>query len=43
MDVLTAIAQLLLEKEKINGIEMLQLIKSMKPDLIPNSTVSKVE
>lgn len=35
MDVLSAIAKLLIEKEKINGLEMLQLIKSMKPELIP--------
>lgn len=43
MDVLTAIAKLLIEKEKINGLEMLQLIKSIKPELIPNSTMDKVK
>lgn len=43
MDVLSAIAKLLIEEEKINGLEMLQLIKSMKPELIPSSTMDKVE
>ena len=43
MDVLTAIANLLIEKEKINGFEMLQLVRSMKPELIPESTMSKVK
>lgn len=43
MDVLSAIAKVLIEKEKINGLEMLQLIKGMKPELIPSSTMEKVE
>ena len=43
MDVLTAIATVLIEKEKINGLEMLQLIREMKPELIPESTMDKVE
>ena len=42
-DVLEAVANLLLEKEKINGLELIELIRGMRPELVPSSTMVKVE
>merc|ERR1719331_1634239 len=42
-NILDAIADRLIEKEKIDGIEMLELIKSIQPDLVSDDAMSTVE
>ncbi len=42
-DVLDKIATTLIEKEKIDGNEMLTLIKAMKPELISDAAIAKVK
>ena len=34
-EVLDVIAKTLIEKEKINGLELLKLINDLKPELVP--------
>lgn len=41
-DILDKIAMTLIEKEKINGIELLNLIGDMKPELIPEGAAKKL-
>lgn len=41
-DVLDLIAKALVEKEKIDGNMLLQLIKDVRPELIPDGAVEKV-
>ena len=41
--VLDEIAKLLIEEEKINGKQLLQLIKNIKPDLITDKAINAVE
>jgi cell division protease FtsH len=41
-DVLDMLAKLLIEKEKISGVEMLQEIKKLKPELIKEDAIQKV-
>jgi hypothetical protein len=41
--ILDAIAKTLIEKEKITGLEMLELIKQMRPDLISSQAVDAVQ
>jgi len=41
-DVLDQIAKVLIEKEKIDGKELLTIIKSMKSDLISDKAIEKV-
>ncbi len=43
MDVLEDIARVLIEKEKINGVELLQLIYAKNPELVPKSAMDKAE
>ena len=42
-DILDAIANTLIEKEKIDGNQMLALIKDIKPELISEEAVAKVK
>lgn len=42
-DVLDAIAKTLIEKEKIDGNALLELIKDIRPELVPKGAVEKVE
>jgi len=42
-DVLDAIANTLIEKEKIDGNALLKLIGDMKPELVPKGAKEKVE
>ena len=42
-DVLDEIAKTLIEKEKINGIHLLDLIKDLKPNIIPEGAVEAVK
>ena len=41
-NILDAIANTLIEKEKIDGIEMLELIKSIKPQLVTQEAMETV-
>lgn len=41
-DVLDQIAKVLIEKEKIDGKELLTIIKSMKSDLVSDKAIEKV-
>ena len=41
--ILDAIANTLIEKEKIDGIEMLNLIKGIKPELVSDNAMKTVE
>ena len=41
-DVLDMLAKLLIEKEKISGVEMLQEIKKIKPHLVKEDAIEKV-
>lgn len=40
---LEAISNYLLKNEKMNGLELITLIKDIRPELVPSSTTSKVE
>jgi len=40
--VLDKIAMTLIEKEKIDGIELIEMIQGMKPNLVPSGAVDKV-
>ena len=40
-DILDKIASELIEKEKINGIELLNIIGDIKPELIPAGSAKK--
>ena len=42
-NILDAIAKTLIEKEKITGIEMLDLIKQIKPDLVSDDAIKAVK
>lgn len=42
-DVLDAIAKILIEEEKINGKQLLETIKDIKPDLISKEAMDAVE
>lgn len=42
-DVLDLIAKTLIEEEKINGIQLLDLIKGLKPELIADSAMDAVK
>lgn len=42
-DILDKIAKTLIESEKIDGIELLQLIESIRPELVPAGAKKKVE
>ena len=42
-DVLEAISNYLLKNEKMNGLELITLIKEIRPELVPSSTTEKVE
>ena len=42
-DVLEAISNYLLEKEKMNGLELIQIIRDIRPELVPSSTSEKGE
>ena len=42
-DVLDQIAKILIEKEKINGIQLLEIIKDLKPDIIPKGAMDAVK
>ncbi len=42
-NILDAIAKTLIEKEKITGIEMLDLIKQINPDLVTEEAVKAVK
>ena len=41
-DILDAIAKMLIEQEKMNGLELLQLIQNMKPKLVPEGSAAKL-
>lgn len=41
-DILDKIASELIEKEKINGIELLNIIGDIKPELIPAGSAKKI-
>lgn len=41
--VLDLIAKTLIEKEKIDGVEMLELIKTIKPELVTDATMQAVK
>ena len=41
-DILDKIASELIEKEKINGIELLNIIGDIKPELIPAGSAKKL-
>lgn len=41
-DVLDAIAKFLIEEEKIDGNQLLQLIKNIKPDLVDEEAINAV-
>ena len=41
-DILDAIAKMLIEQEKMNGLELLQLIQNMKPELVPEGSAAKL-
>lgn len=42
-DVLDAIANLLIEREKVSGLELLQAVEATKPGLIPAVTLSAAQ
>ena len=42
-NILDAIAKMLIEKEKMSGTELLELIKSFKPELVDMEAMKKVE
>jgi phage terminase small subunit len=42
-NILDAIAKTLIEKEKITGIEMLDLIKNIKPELVTDDAIKAVK
>jgi ATP-dependent Zn protease len=42
-DILDSIAKTLIEKEKIDGKELLQLIAEIRPELVPKGAAEKVE
>jgi len=42
-DILDALAKTLIESEKIDGIELLQLIKSIRPNLIEDSSIDEMK
>jgi ATP-dependent Zn protease len=41
-NILDAIAKTLIEKEKITGVEMLELIKQIKPELVTDEAIKAV-
>lgn len=41
-DVLDKVAKTLIEKEKIDGIDLLQLIKEVKPELVSSKAMTAV-
>ena len=41
--ILDQIAKELIEKEKINGLELLQIIQDIKPELIPAGSAEKLK
>jgi ATP-dependent Zn protease len=41
-NILDAIAKTLIEKEKITGVEMLQIIKQLKPELVTDEAIIAV-
>ena len=43
MQILEAIAKVLIEKEKISGVELLQVIQKLNPELLPADAMKKVE
>ena len=42
-EVLDKIANTLIEKEKIDGIELLTVIKDLKPDLVPKGAFEAID
>ena len=42
-DLLDSIAKILIEKEKITGLEMLDLIKQLKPEIVTDEAIKAVK
>lgn len=40
--ILDQIAKTLIEKEKVNGMELLKIIQDIKPELVPEASVEKL-
>lgn len=42
-DILDQIAKVLIEKEKINGVQLLDLIKEIRPNILPEGAMDAVK